>query len=62
MGMFVYEAVWLRGWDVRPGLEVMSLAYCPTLLPRGKHYTTRITTDGPSDRFSSPSVHHSALL
>jgi hypothetical protein len=33
--------VWLRGQDLHLRLEVMSLSYCPTLLPRHKSGTTR---------------------
>lgn len=31
-----HAEVWLRGQDLHLRLEVMSLSYCPTLLPRHK--------------------------
>src|SRR5216684_3111573 len=33
--------VWLRGQDLHLRLEVMSLSYCPTLLPRHKSLDAR---------------------
>ena len=63
MGVFVYEAVLVARLGCAPrsrGYEPRVLSYATTA--RGKHYTTRLTTDALSDRFSSPSVHHSAPL
>ena len=37
----IHVRLWLRGQDLHLRLEVMSLSYCPTLLPRLKLQTSK---------------------